>query len=120
MKDKFTGRCPHGNIPGSCIECSPTLTKEQVMKNTLDFLKQMDEQINYMDLCDRVEIRHLDGSELYFNNALLKEEENGWFTVCTEHLGNMKLNKYDCLNIAVNGKIIYEENSEIWNLSKSH
>jgi hypothetical protein len=116
MEDKFTGRCPHGNIPGSCEECNPPLSLDQVLENVTVFLDELndmdivlDDDIDYMDLCNRVEVRHLDGSEVYFNNALLREEENDWFTIHTEHLGNMRLNKGDCEHIAIDGKIIYKE-----------
>ncbi len=43
---KFSGRCKHGKLPSECEKCNPPLTKEQVEKNILKFLKSMDKLEN--------------------------------------------------------------------------
>ena len=43
-KNKFSGRCKHGKVPGDCEICNPPLSKEEIMRKAIEFLKQLDER----------------------------------------------------------------------------
>ena len=48
---KFSGRCSHGNLPGSCRLCNPPIPVEEVIGNLKRFLKPLRKIANKLKCC---------------------------------------------------------------------